>query len=290
MREKIQEGLEIFNNSGIAVYEDLPDALEVLAQMYRFSQWKAKKDEAYQTEKQLQSLSLGKYHNEVSNHTTEAPTALPDELVESICKEVGIPIPPQKLCTSVDECISFSESLYPVVMKIPNSQIMHKSDVKALVLNITNESELRDAYSELTQSGTAKVLVQKQMKAKEELIIGAKRDGNSEVYKNGDGFGHTVLFGKGGIYTETYKDTAQILVPASTEQIVDSVMRTKVIRILSGLRGQPQLALKPLLTTLLAIQKLLILYPEIDNMDLNPLFIDQTDVWAVDVKILVSST
>ena len=133
------------------------------------------------------------------------------------------------------------------------------------------------------------IVVQEQLVPKVEFFIGANRDGDSGVYKPDiPGFGHLVVFGKGGIYTEIYQDFEYILVPSTKDDIKKNLEKTKIYKILEGARGQKSLNIEKVLDHIDKVQKLTILYPQIISLDLNPLIITQKDVVAVDVKVFVS--
>lgn len=221
---------------------------------------------------------------------------LSEELTYKIAIEAGLPMTTQKVTTNLDDALSFARNIYPVVIKATNRAIPHKTDKKALYANINNDQELISAYQQLENTIRAvqgndlqqniEVLIQKQIAYKEQFFIGANRDGHINVYeKNKPGFGHLLTYGQGGIYTEIYKDIVYSLVPTDAKTILANLSKTNIFKILSGARGNPPLPIEKVVRAILAVQYIVLLYPEIISIDINPLLITQENVFAVDVKI-----
>jgi acetyltransferase len=95
------------------------------------------------------------------------------------------------------------------------------------------------------------------------------------------------VFGQGGIYTEIYKDLGYALAPATDKVIRDALSTTKIFKIMSGARGKDPLAIEKTIDAIKAIQKLILLYPEISSLDINPLLLSKTRATGVDIKIFV---
>jgi acetyltransferase len=121
-------------------------------------------------------------------------------------------------------------------------------------------------------------------------FIGANREANLDVYEDeGLGFGHLLAFGHGGIYTEIYKDIKNILIPECRTRIEEVLEETKIWKIIEGYRGKEPLAKDKLIDMIENIQKLLITYPEIVSMDMNPIMLGKDSATAVDTKIYVKN-
>ena len=121
---------------------------------------------------------------------------------------------------------------------------------------------------------------------KVEFFIGANREGDMNIYeKDGLGFGHLLAIGQGGIYTEIYKDIKHILVPESIKNITKKLNETRVANILDGYRGKPPLAKEKLIECIDRVQRMLVTYPEIVSIDMNPVIITESRAVVVDIKI-----
>jgi acetyltransferase len=174
---------------------------------------------------------------------------------------------------------------YPVVLKIISPEWVHKSDWGGVRLNMATEAELRQAYGNLTgrfrqrtPGGTLQgILVQKQVQGVE-LLMGLKRDPQ---------FGPVLVAGAGGIYTEVLRDVARALAPVTPNQAARMLQTLKIFPILQGVRGQAGVDLEALTTALVNLSRLAVDYPEIRELDLNPVVAAPQGCWCVDCRIVL---
>lgn len=200
----------------------------------------------------------------------------PDK-VQQILKAANIPVVQEKTVYSIAEAIKEGENLkYPLVMKVVGP--VHKSDVGGVVLNITNEVALAEAFESLMLiKGAEGVLIQ-QMKKGMELFIGAKRESD---------FGHMVLCGMGGVFIEVLKDTSVRLAPISEKESLEMVHNLKAFPILKGIRNQQGIDINAFAQYIRNISTLVTIAPEITELDLNPLLGNSKEIIAVDTRILI---
>jgi acetyltransferase len=174
---------------------------------------------------------------------------------------------------------------YPLVLKIISPEWLHKSDLGGVVLNIATAAELRHAYQDLIARFQARtpagelsgILVQKQVKGIE-VLMGLKCDPQ---------FGPVLVAGAGGIYTEVLKDVARALVPVTPEQAADLLQTLKIYPILKGARGQAGVNISVLVETMVKLSRLAVDYPEIQELDLNPVLAGPQSCWCVDCRIVL---
>lgn len=288
----ISYGLQRLYDDHIPAYNDIDQAIDVIYELTKFNEMKMN---LVETEDLFDSLGKGKYSSELKSKKAE-PFVVDDALAEKMAEEVGVNLPKQLLSPSFKDAAKFAKSLYPVVLKAPASVLAHKTDKKGVIVGIQDEKELKDAYSELENMlkkdfkvKAPEIWIQEQLKG-QELFLGVNRDGPSTVYSaKTSGFGHLLAFGMGGIYVEILKDIAYSLVPATREQIEKALSNTKVYKIINGARGQKPLAIDKLVDMVLAIQQLVILYPEIASIDINPIFLTEDRAVCVDLKIYVGN-
>lgn len=243
--------------------------------------------------------SIGKKRNVELESVAKELRPLAESKVKDLLESYGFTLPKTAIVVhTLEEGLASLKTIgFPVVIKATTEDIVHKTDFKAIYTNIDNEKDFTKALTELQKNIYEKtgrdhppVLLQEQVMANEELFIGIKRDGNAEVYeKEGKGFGHLVLFGKGGINTEVYKDISSDILPLSEKDINRMISATKVSQIINGVRGAKPLAKKRLLETILLIQKLVYSYPEIAEIDFNPVMITEKDCYMVDAKIFLKA-
>ena len=214
---------------------------------------------------------------------------LPHEAAEA-ARAYGIHVPLVKVATSIEEAVRSSEEIgYPVVLRIVSPEVLHKSDVGGIVLNLNSSEEVMEAYGliltrvsrHMPRARIYGVLVSKMVPQGKELIVGVSRDVQ---------FGPLIMFGLGGVYVNFLKDVAFRLTPLSLEDAREMVMETKAYTLLKGVRGEKPSDINALLNTLLRVSQLATDFPEIVEMDINPLFAyeEGKGCIAIDVKITLS--
>lgn len=203
-----------------------------------------------------------------------------------ILKPYGLPVAPGVLAADETAAAAAADHLgYPVVLKIISPDWLHKSDWGGVRLGVASAEELRQSYRDLvdrfrqrTPAGTLDgILVQKQVQGIE-LLLGLKRDPQ---------FGPVLVAGAGGIYTEVLKDVARALVPVSPDQAAKMLQSLKIFPILQGVRGQPGVDLPALAAALVNLSRLAVDYPEIRELDLNPVVAGPQGCWGVDCRIVM---
>jgi acyl-CoA synthetase (NDP forming) len=170
----------------------------------------------------------------------------------------------------------------PVALKIISPKISHKSDVGGVILNVGSLPEAEGAYQEIRRlaDGTPSgMLVQKMISQGREVILGAKRDPS---------FGPVVLFGLGGIYVEIFKETSLRVAPINRSEAEEMISELKTSSILKGVRGARPLDIEALVENLLRLSQLMMDFPEIEGMDINPLKVLEKGTIAVDARIALS--
>ena len=207
---------------------------------------------------------------------------------QQICKLHHIPTPVSHVVQSVEEAVTKGNLIgFPVVLKIISPQVLHKSDVGGVVLNIGNEAALKEAYPKLIaevrknnpKSEVLGVLIEKMMPSSTEVIVGGIRDSQ---------FGPSVMFGMGGIFTEVYKDVAFRVAPIDKIDALNLIHELRGSKILEGIRGQPAADLDALVDVLIDVSSLMSQHSAINQLDLNPVIAYPDGVCAVDTRIVLS--
>ena len=169
----------------------------------------------------------------------------------------------------------------PVALKVVSPEISHKSDVGGVMLNLNDFAQAEKAYEKihsLNQGKVAGVLVQKMVPDGKEVILGSKRDSS---------FGPVVLFGLGGIYVEILKETSLRVAPINRFEAEEMISETKGSDILKGFRGEKPLDAEALVEGLLRLSQLVVDFPEIEGIDINPVKVLEKGAVAVDARILL---
>jgi acetyltransferase len=287
----IADGNKILSAYSMYVSNDIEDTIKLISKVIRFETNRGKRNDRKLTELMLS----GQYKTVIHEKISEDISVLDDNIVEGLIKEAGIDLPQQLITANISECIEFASKNFPVVIKAISKDLEHKTDFKGVFLDIRTISELETKFEELslniekvTGKTSPEILIQEMIEPNVEFFIGANREGDIRIYeKDGHGFGHLMAIGQGGIYTEVHKDIQHVLVPESLETIENKLNSAKVVKIIDGYRGKPKLAKEKLIETIDKVQKILVTYPEIYSVDMNPIIITQDRVVAVDVKIYI---
>jgi acetyltransferase len=198
-------------------------------------------------------------------------------LTNKLLKAASIPLIPEVICKTKLECLFEVHKFgYPIVMKVVGP--VHKTDVGGVVLNIKNEQELIASFEKLMAIEEATSVLLQPMKKGLELFVGAKKEGN---------FGHLIAFGLGGIYIEVLKDVLTELVPISKSGAKTMIKKLKSYKILEGVRNQKGINEAEFADIIAKISELVTIAPEIVELDLNPLFANEKEVFAVDTRIRI---
>jgi acyl-CoA synthetase (NDP forming) len=209
---------------------------------------------------------------------------------QQICNLHRIPTPRSERASSVHEAVLKANDIgFPVVLKVISPQILHKSDVGGVILNIGDEKELEVQYEQLL-AGVGKrepsakilgVLVEKMMPPSTEMIVGGIRDRQ---------FGPSIMFGIGGIFAEIYDDVAFRVAPIDKIDASNLIHELKGHKILEGARGKPPADLDSIISILINVSDLMIEHDAINQLDLNPVIAYSDSVCAVDSRIIIGQT
>ena len=195
----------------------------------------------------------------------------------------GIPTVPWRMARGLDKALEASVNLgFPVALKAVSPSLLHKSDRGALALDVRDAESLRNEWHRLQKvsDDIAGIVVQKMAPASRELVVGGKRDPS---------FGPVVLTGLGGIMVEVMKDVTMRLAPIDTGAAMEMLGELSGKRILGRFRGMPEADLKAAARILVQVSLLMHHFPQIREMDLNPVSLDDEGRGAValDVRLLM---
>ena len=205
----------------------------------------------------------------------------------SILSAYGIPVAAFKLVKTKRQVLKVARLLnYPVVLKICSPKIPHKSDINGVRIGIRDPKELKFHYEDMMSEFTQRVpntkiegvMVQQMVTEGRELILGAKRDPQ---------FGHVIVFGWGGIFTEVLKDVSCAIAPITSEDAERMISSTKVSELLKGFRGSPPSDLLFLKECLLRISQLVSDFPQIIELDINPFKVFPKSGLVLDARAVI---
>ena len=195
-------------------------------------------------------------------------TTVPDQ--SDLLRAYGIRLPAETLAASMGAAEAFRARVHgPVAVKIASADIMHRTEIHAVVTDVRDASELAGAYATVLSNARERmpgaridgVLVQEMIGGGTETIVGFKRD---------PAFGPMVVFGAGGMLVELVRDVQMRPIPLSLEQAFEMIEESAIHPLLAGYRGGPRLDVSALADTLVRVSLLAVDYPEIRELDLNP--------------------
>ncbi len=213
----------------------------------------------------------------------EGRKALTEYEAKKVLKRYGIPTTREELVRTQKEAVEVAEKLgYPVVLKGAGAELLHKTELDVIRLNLKNAQQVREAFQEIKKNAGDKlegVLVQEMVKGERELVIGLIKDPQ---------FGPCVMFGLGGIYTEILRDVSFRVAPITKQDAYQMMEEIRAKKILDAVRGMAPADKKTLAKALVGLGRLGIDHPEIKEVDVNPLILTKKGKpMAVDALIVL---
>ncbi|MEI7981688.1 MAG: bifunctional acetate--CoA ligase family protein/GNAT family N-acetyltransferase [Bacteroidota bacterium] len=216
-------------------------------------------------------------------------SVLSEEISKSILASYGIPTTRPFFAPEIAKAVEIANSIgYPVVMKVHSPDITHKSDVGGVALNLSDDREvghafekiMANAHNKAPEAQIAGVTVQKMVTVKDpvELILGIKKD---------NVFGTIIMVGMGGITAELFGDKALGFPPLNERLARHMLESLKIYPLLKGYRGSQPKKMEELIQVLIRLSYLAADYPEINELDINPLLVSSSEVIALDARIVL---
>ena len=268
----LDEGItnrEILAAGNVPYYTYAEGAIRTLAAMIRFSNW-VKSSPGKITKFKVNKAKAKKIFDKVKKE--KRPNLLEEEGQE-VLKAYGLPLPKSALAKNESEAVKIAKKIgYPVVMKIASPQIIHKSDAGGVKVNLTNDSEVKDAFKTIVKNAKKYnkkaeikgVLIVEMVKGGKELIIGSKLE---------PGFGPVIMLGMGGIYVEVLKDVTFKLAPVTDKEADDMISSIKTQKLLQGVRGEKPSDIAKLSECIQRLSQLVSDFKEIKELDMNPVLV-----------------
>jgi acyl-CoA synthetase (NDP forming) len=219
---------------------------------------------------------------------SEGRSILTEVESKQILAEAGIPIARAQLAATREEAVAVARQIgLPVVLKIVSPDISHKSDVGGVKLNLGSQEEVAAAFDEIVAAARRAqpgatilgVSVQKMARPGVEVIMGMTKDPQ---------FGPVLMFGLGGVFVEVLKDVAFRIVPLEPRDARQMIRDIQGFPVLEGFRGQEPADLAALEDMLMRLSAFVEGHPEIQELDLNPIFAYKDGALAVDARIVLS--
>ena len=206
---------------------------------------------------------------------------------KELLREYGIPVPDFRLIKREDEITGLAKEInFPIVMKIVSPDIIHKTDAGGVKINIKDETEAESAYQEIIfkakkynkEARIEGVIVYSIVPQETEIIVGMMKDPH---------FGPVAMFGMGGIYVEVLKDVSFRIIPLEERDAREMISEIKGYEILKGARGNPPRDIQAIEEVLMKVSQLTMENPEINEIDLNPVFVFEKGLQVVDARMIL---
>ncbi|MEM2585024.1 MAG: acetate--CoA ligase family protein [Thermoproteota archaeon] len=279
--------IRILRAGRIPNYDFPESAALVLRRMYDYYLASNKADEPIATVTGVDNEAVVRIK---STAEAEGRVSLSQEEAFQIASAYGIPVPKSMLARSVREACEIAESIgYPVAVKVVSPDILHKTDMGCVILNINSCEEVGRAYelvvnrarTLMPQARVLGAIVQKMVPSGREVIIGAVRDPQ---------FGPLMMFGLGGIYVNFLRDVSYRLAPLTLTDAMEMISETKAYALLKGVRGEPPADFRSLVDVMIRISQLMCHFKDVVEMEINPLMVyeEGKGCMAVDIKMTLA--
>jgi acetyltransferase len=275
-------GAELLNRGRIPNYRSPERVVSALRAMWDYARYRRRKE----TDPQSFTVDRKRVRQILDEALDEgSPTTLVEAQAREVIAAYGIPIPKAWLARTSEEAVEMAQEIgFPVVLKVASPDILHKSDVGGIALNLGSVEEVRRAYDSIRSRARQHVpaadvwgvLVQEMVEPGKEVIIGMNRDAQ---------FGPLLMFGLGGIYVEVLEDVTFRLAPVTGQEAREMIGEIQAAPLLHGIRGEGPVDLEAVVETIQRVSQLATDFPEIIELDLNPTVVHRQGAVALDARL-----
>ena len=282
----------IFQDAGVPAYETPEEAVRAFSMLGTYRRNQALLLEAPGTTVASPAPDIDAARRLIATVLASGREMMTEAEAKALLQACGVPVVSTcVVAANADDAAAAADEIgYPVALKIVSRDITHKSDVGGVALDLCNTGAVRDAAHTMLERVRAAAsratidgfTVQPMVRRPhaQELIVGASIDSL---------FGPVILFGQGGTAVEVLADRAVALPPLNRPLAREMVSRTRVARLLGGYRDHPAANLDAVLDVLIAVSQMMGGLPELAELDINPLLVDEAGVIALDARVRVSA-
>jgi acetyltransferase len=279
----IRPGAEVLRSYDVPNYQVPERAVAAMAAMWHQRQWL----NTPPLVEEPATMDRARIRKVLDAVRVDGRVTMGDSEAREILEALGIPVPKSELAATPEEAVAAAERIgYPLVMKIASPDILHKTDIGGIKLNITSAGDVRDTFDLLVYRAQRYMpdatiwgcQVQQMVKGGREVIIGMNRDPQ---------FGALLMFGLGGIYVEALKDVTFRVAPIDRREATAMLDEIRSFNLLRGVRGEKPADLHAIADTVLRISQLVTEFPEIVELDINPVMVFETGkgIMGVDMRL-----
>ena len=276
--ERVRDAISVLHANGIPNFTSPEAALHLLASLRHREQHENGAEIATDAKRAAKAATILK---EVGDGL------LDEERTEQLFALYKIALPHGHVAATADDAVRIAEEIgYPVTAKVSSKDILHKMDMGGVIVHLTDEKQVRKAFTDIKANAKknapkariAGVLIQQSLPPGNEFIVGALKDPSA---------GHLVMAGLGGIYTELFRDTSFRVAPVSADEAYPMLTALKSWKLLLGMRGKAKLDIDALAELISTVSLLVTECPQIREIDLNPVLVQEKGLVILDAKVVV---
>ncbi|MCL7453040.1 MAG: acetate--CoA ligase family protein [Anaerolineae bacterium] len=285
-QERIQAGIDVLNQYAVPNYRVPERAMAAMAAMVRHRRWRERPPLQIETFE----VDRDRVRAVLEQVRSMGRLAIGDIEAREILEAYGFATPRTFLARDPDEAVHYAHEIgFPVALKIASPDILHKTDLGGVKLNIMTAQDVRAAFELMTYRANRYVpdadiwgcLVQEMVSGGKEIIAGMNRDPH---------FGPLMMFGLGGIYSEALQDVSFRIAPLDRRDAWEMITEIQAHNVLRGVRGERPSDLEAVVEALLRLAQLATDFPEIVELDINPLtvFEEGRGVIGIDMRLVLA--
>ncbi|MEA3398798.1 MAG: bifunctional acetate--CoA ligase family protein/GNAT family N-acetyltransferase [Patescibacteria group bacterium] len=287
---EVAAGRQILEAGNIPIYRQPEDAVRSFTYLCNYTKNLNLLNETPASIPHAFNPKINENKNLIENAVKKNRFTLNEVEAREFLSNYDIPVIKSMIAESATEAGKQAASIgFPAAMKIISSDILHKTDVDCVKLNINSPSEASQAYKKIIAAAKKfkpkarieGVLISEMVKKRYELLIGAKKDNI---------FGPVIVFGMGGIAVEVFKDTKIGLPPLNMSLSLHMIKETKIYKLLKGFRGLPGVDVQAIQFLLYKFAYLVADFPEIKEIDINPFAVDENGGMVLDAKVILDTS
>ncbi|MCL4456728.1 MAG: acetate--CoA ligase family protein [Nitrospirae bacterium] len=281
---RVRESIERLKARAIPNFSYPETAIAAFKRLHDYNVWRHAEEDAPISKRGMAGFDAVK--DAINSLLQSGRYEAGEDTAMAILSHYGFTFPQREIARSAKEAAVIAERIgFPVVMKISSPDILHKTDVGGVKLNVNSEAAAEDAFTEITSNAKRfmpgafiqGVMVYEMIKGGKEVILGVTYDRT---------FGHMIMFGLGGIYVEVLKDVSFRIAPVSRSEAVSMINEIKTSAILKGARGERPVDIDAIVSGISSVSALVSDFPMIRELDVNPLVVMNKGAIAIDARII----
>lgn len=288
--KNVLEGRQILEKGNIPIFRQGEDAIRSFMNIYKYSENLKNLYETPSATPHAFSPKTDENRMIISQAISNNRKALTEIEAKSLLQNYEIPVVDSAVAQTARQAAKLGKEIgYPVAMKILSPDILHKTEIGGVKLDINNEEEASQAYNKIMtavrrhepQASVDGVLIEAMVEKRYELLIGCRKDPL---------FGPAIVFGMGGVAVEVFKDTVIGLPPLNMSLSLQMIKSTKIYNLLKGFRNMPGVDIQAIQFLLYKFAYLVADFPEIKELDINPFAVDENGGIVLDAKVVLDET